>query len=166
MNSLTNNRVFIGILLVLLQLALLPNARRCSEATLIGGQCCCTFSANEASAAFSSDSTSESKHDCCSRNASQKKSGESDPEPVASSHSAKGDGSKTCTCSHANAHTISATQTDKRGDLLKKHIGAWLPTAAGWNQSCHAVVARDRCKKVPRAQTGPPLRLLYQVFLI
>ena len=160
MNRLTNNRVFIGTLLMVLQLAFLPNVSRCSGTQLFGESCCCTSSAHD-----SSDGASESKHDCCSMHAAKSTGDESEDMLVAKTGSAGGNG-KTCSCSHASPHAVHPAQESERDDLLENYIGALLPTAARCNQSCHAIEVRVRCKPIPRTQTGPPLQLIYQVFLI
>jgi len=164
MNRLTNNRVFIGILLMVLQLAFLPNVRRCSGTQLLGDSCCCTVDAHGVSDGAQHDDTNASQQDCCSKHASQSAGDESDP--LASTNSAGTPGNKTCSCSHARAHAAFTSEKSNRNDLLKKHVSALLPTAARCNQSCHAIDVRVRCKPIPRARTGPPLQLLYQVFLI
>lgn len=191
MNRLTNNRVFIGLLLMVLQLAFLPNVRRCSGTKLLGDSCCCTASAPDASWGTKQAGKIKPKQDCCSKHASQSEGDESDPDLLASSGSAGGNdnqysgkldsgdqdsgdqdsgnqdsGDKSCTCSHDSAHVGLFSETTERDDLLKKYVGALLPTAARGNQSCHAIDVRVRCKPIPRARTGPPLQLIYQVFLI
>ena len=165
MNRLTNNRVFIGTLLMVLQLAFLPNVSRCSGTQLFGESCCCTSSAHESSDDARRDGASESKHDCCSMHAAKSTGDESEDMLVAKTGSAGGNG-KTCSCSHASAHAAYAAQKSERDDLLENYVGALLPTAARCNQSCHAIEVRVRYKPIPRAQTGPPLQLIYQVFLI
>src|SRR5690606_26233432 len=76
MHRLTNNRVFIGILLMVLQLAFLPNARRCSGSRLSGGSCCCTAVAgnsdvnSQPEVGNQQDRNSRSAHgSCCSKHA-------------------------------------------------------------------------------------------------
>ncbi|MFT4512385.1 MAG: hypothetical protein ACI89X_002061 [Planctomycetota bacterium] len=168
MNRLTNNRVFISIVLIVLQLAFLPNVSRCSDSQLLGHLCCCSSSADDSSEGAQRDGTSESKHDCCSKHAAQNKGDESELELQANTGVAGRDGKKECSCSHTRAHATYAVYASKKSDrdLLEKHVTALLPTAARCNQSCHAIEVRVRCKPIPRAQTGPPLQLIYQVFLI
>ena len=168
MNRLTNNRVFIGILLMVLQLAFLPNVSRCSGSLFQGDSCCCSSSTNDSSGDARRNGASESKHPCCSMRADQIDGDESEPELLASTSPAGGNGKKKCSCSHTRAHTTYAAYASKQGDrdLVEKPAAAWLPTAARCNQSCHAIEVRMRCKPIPRARTGPPLQLIYQVFLI
>ncbi|MGK0156927.1 MAG: hypothetical protein ACI9SE_003902, partial [Neolewinella sp.] len=131
-------------------------------------------------------SKGEAKPDCCSSHSGQSHSGQShsgqshsgqsngaapDSVLLASTSATGNNGNKTCSCSHARAHAGLFSETNERDDLLKKdllkkQVGALLPTAARGNQSCHAIEVRVRCKPIPRARTGPPLQLIYQVFLI
>lgn len=173
MNRLTNNRVFIGILLMVLQLAFLPNVRRCAGAQLLGDSCCCSSSDVGSPDKSKLGGAGKRTQDCCSKHSSQSPNDydASDSAPLASKTATGTNGNKTCSCSHARAHAGLFSETNERDDLLKKdllkkQVCALLPTAARGNQSCHAIEVRVRCKPIPRARTGPPLQLIYQIFLI
>tara|TARA_R110002073_G_scaffold91038_1_gene214576 strand:+ start:505 stop:897 length:393 start_codon:yes stop_codon:yes gene_type:complete len=76
---------------------------------------------------------------------------------------------KGCPCSHAANQTAWLSEgqgDDAKTKASKKTVAAVLPAAARCNQSCHAISVRVRTKSIPQARTGPPLHLIYQVFLI
>ena len=169
MNRLIHNRAFIGILLVALQLAFLPNVSKCSDVRLLGDSCNCTVSAS----AESPHQGGDAKPSCCSQRACCSKSAGS----IASSHSTSSDtddetpapdggSKKTCSCFHGIDHAAALAGPAERHELQKKHASALPPFVASCNPTHHAVHLRLRSEVTPRARSGPPLQILYQVFLI
>ena len=168
MNRLIHNRVFIGILLMTLQLALLPSVGRCSSAQVLGDSCCCTASASVAAEGI--HHSGESQPDCCSQRACFAKpaapGNESDSDSDGRDKPPEDDSKETCSCPHGSDHWACVTEHFERDDSSKKHASASLSLDVRGIQSDRARSLRRRDNVALRVRTGPPLQLLYQVFLI
>lgn len=174
MKRLIHNRAFIGILLMALQLAFLPNVSRCAGARLVGSSCCCTANTSgPAEEAHQDQSHSDSQQGCCSKRACCSKSGESRDAPPNGVPDGPDDvdtpdGSRNgiCSCFHGSDYPACPTEKTERDNSQKKHAGALLPIGAHCKGSPRVRGIRLRGKPIPRVRPGPPLQVLYQVFLI
>ena len=164
MNRLANNRLFISFLLVVLQFAFRPNAGRCSSASPLGGSCCCESENHELRVDRAGSADRSTAHSCCS---SHKSGNVDDAEGADLSELVSSVGDESCHCS-ASGELIAAwgdkSERDKKEE--SKRTLASLPAVARHYQSYGALTARILSQPIPRARTGPPLQILYQVFLI
>ena len=165
MNRLAHSRMFLSFLLVVLQLALLPRAGRCDGGGLLSGSACSCASdhghpGGDQESCHDVDATADS---CCSKEKSPQ--GE-DPLGGDDTESAN-DSTQACSCppaSVAGAVWLPGSENKKE---LEKHSPVLAPVSPGTAfQTYRAVVARSRSAPTPKAPTGPPLHLLFQVFLI
>ena len=171
MSNLTNSRAFISFLLVLLQLTFLPNVSRCAGTGLLGGSCCCVSIRVDAHRDTAKPRAANDNPTCCSMHAGARHAADTGLNQAAE-HAPLllgGLSKKGCSCPHAGNQA--AWLSEGQGDAAntksnKKTVAAVLPAAARGNQSCHAISVPARSKPIPQTRTGPPLHLVYQVFLI
>lgn len=168
MNRLTHSRAFISFLLVMLQLALLPSVGRCDGKLSLGSTCSCAGDASQAISARGGCRDREIDavaHSCCSRQAP----GEATPEgdPLGTGPEETTPKSKVCSCATSGGPGPALLTDSKNKKEQDRHLQVIAPVAAGTSfQSFDAVFARIHGGPTPKAPTGPPLHLLYQVFLI
>ena len=166
MNRFAHSRMFLSFLLVVLQLALLPRAGRCDGGGLLSGSACSCASEHghaggDQESCHDVDATT---HSCCSKEKvpqGEAPSGDDDDTESAN------DSTQACSCppvSVAGAVWLPESESKKE---LEKRTQVLAPVSPGTAfQTYRAVVARSRNAPTPKARTGPPLHLLFQVFLI
>lgn len=164
MNRLANNRLFISFLLVVIQFAFRPNAGRCSSASPLGGSCCCESQNHDDRVDRAGSEGPATGHSCCSKPVSKSVDGSEGVDPLERVDSA---GDKGCHCS-ASGELVAAwaEKSERDKEELSKRTLVSLPAGAQHYQSYGAISARTRSRPIPRACTGPPLQILFQVFLI
>lgn len=170
MNRVTHSRLFLSFLLMTLQLALLPGVGRCDSKWNLTSGCCCASEGHASRAEAQTgccDEVAPSAPSCCSDKAGH--DSRSGDEPEGEAPESTRPESKVCSCaSPATPGPALLTSGEKKEQEQGQHHDLEVaPIAPGTPfQSFGAVLARVRNGPVPKAPTGPPLHLLYQVFLI
>ena len=186
MNRLANHRAFISFLILMLQLAFLPNAKRCSLSSQPGRGCCCSAvdqdrsnsdrsgsdrigrpsASNFSSRALASVSSAAHSHrTCCSGTPN---SGDLHAGDLSDGSEPEGDHGKRKRCScFAPVDLAAAPLATQQGhaDHLK-YLPALAPAKRLQQVYYSASIDRIPLLMTAMASAGPPLHLIYQVFLI
>lgn len=168
MNRLAHSRLFLSFLLMMLQLALLPGVGRCDSKLNLTSGCCCASEGHASQVEAQTgccDEVVPSAPSCCSdKTGHDSRSGD---EPEGEDPENTRPESKMCSCASPATPGPALLTSGEKKDHDQHHDLELAPIAPGTPfQSFGAVLARVRNGPVPKAPTGPPLHLLYQVFLI
>lgn len=167
MNRLVHSRILVSLLAVLLQVSLVPDPGRLLCMVRSGFfSCCC---AHDEAPSPPSDRESGHESSCCDHHDDavvETPAGNSAGEVSNDSGHGSG-GGEACSCG-SGVTVPPATPTpggDDEHKSKKEAHGSIVPRVA-LDFDGPAVAKRVALRAVPRAPTGPPLHILFQVFLI
>lgn len=165
MNRLVHSRILMSVLVVLLQVGLLPDQGRVRCMLRSGLVSCCCPHHDEVPPA-DVDTSAQSEHGCCNHH--DEADAPDDPKlPRKHSLNDGAAGDEACSCGLGTEAPTAILSTPGKEDQRGKHNTTALPVSCvTWSLDGIEVSKRCALRAIPRAETGPPLHLLYQVFLI
>ena len=162
MSRFVHNRALLSILVVLLQVSFLPDQGRV-QCMLRSGllSCCCGH--DDGAESSERQAEPEPTDDCCTHQESA--SGDRKPNDGLDQAPYGGSGDETCSC---GSGAVPPPVTPAFGDDQHKGKKKAFGLRPSIDSDLRGLVASKRVslRALPRARTGPPLRVLYQVFLI
>jgi hypothetical protein len=162
MTRIAHNRALLSLLLVLLQISFLPDPARLRCMLRAGSLACCCSHVVETGVSREVAPPAEQRG-CCARLARPDEPATRFAGSDARDEAACG-GDRTCTCG-AGAHKAFAVE--HTGDHPDHDTDVGLSNPFGSRVRDGRVASkRVELREIPRARTGPPLHVLYRVFLI